>query len=104
MTGYGKVGETVVKSVGTAAGQIATDVGGTLGIDVPGLQDALNLLGVSSDDINKFRTSLDNGANSVTNFVGSLFGKTPTSTPAAAAGTAGSPGGLAGGERLIRHP
>ena len=24
--------------------------------------------------------------------------------PAAAAGTAGSPGGLAGGERLIRHP
>ena len=87
MTGYGKVGETVVKSVGTAAGQIATDVGGTLGIDVPGLQDALNLLGVSSDDINKFRTSLDNGANSVTNFVGSLFGKTPTSTPAAAAGT-----------------
>jgi hypothetical protein len=87
MTGYGKVGETVVKSVGTAAGQIATDVGGTLGIDVPGLQDALNLLGVSSDDINKFRTSLDNGATSVTNFVGSLFGKTPTSTPAAAGTT-----------------
>ena len=79
-----KILDSTVTAVGATITGIATDVGTTLGIEVPSFSGLAESLGVTDESLNKFNESLKNGSETINGYITkglSLIGLTSETTP-----------------------